>query len=197
MNAPEQNRNNRATSVITGVGRGSYVKVFEAELNELNGQMEHSLSFLIPKTDTTTISNLKAAAKAALEAKWPDASKRPPNLKNPLRDGDAEKADDPAYVGHFWINVKSKNKPGVVNNNLQPVIDPRDFISGDYCRISVNAFAYDKKGNRGVAFGLNNVQVVRKGEPLAGGRRAEDDFSAFKDTAADPESDQSDDNPWD
>lgn len=195
MNKPQN-----ATTVITGVGRGSYVSVFEPRLNELSGKEEFSMSFLIPKSDTKTISALNAAAKAAADARWPDPKKRPP-LRNPLRDGDTDptKAGDPAYAGHFWINVKTKNRPGVVNSDLQAVIDPRDFVSGDYCRISVNAYAYDQKGNRGVSFGLNNVQVVRKGEPLSGSSsRAEDEFSVFKDTTADtPEtSTAGDDDLW-
>jgi len=188
MNATAQKKEASDTSVVTGQGRGSYVSIFTPRLNELSGKEEYSMSFLIPKDDKDTIRNLNDAVEAATAAKWPDTGKRPPNLRHPLRDGDAEKPNDPAYDGCYWINVKTKNMPGIVDAKVQPVIDARDFVSGDYCRVSVNAYAYDQKGNRGVAFGLNNVQVTGKGEPLSGvGRRAEDEFSAIKDTSdADP-----------
>lgn len=177
-----QKPNRPSTQVVTGVGRGSYVKVFEAERNELSGKLEYSMAFLIPKSDTETISALKRAAKLAADAKWPEGAKRPRNLRNPLRDGDEERPDDVAYAGHYWINVKSqKQRPGIVDANMQPVIDPGAFVSGDYCRISVNAYAYEAKGNTGVAFGLNNIQVVYKGEPLGGSAPPpENDFGVFE-----------------
>ncbi|MDA5441330.1 ssDNA-binding protein, partial [Staphylococcus aureus] len=31
-------------------------------------------------------------------------------------------------------------------------------------------------GNKGIAVGLNNIQLVEKGEPLGGASAAEDDF---------------------
>lgn len=194
MSKAAANTNRSATQVKTGVGRASYVNVFTPRLNDLSGNEEYSMSFLIPKTDTATLTALRVAARAAVEAKWPDENRRPKNLRSPFRDGDVEKADDPSYVGHVWINVKSGDRPGVVDARVQPVIDPREFVSGDYCRISVNASAYDKKGNRGVSFWLNNIQVVRKGEPLGGvRRRAEDDFDALpNEDGAQPAGDE----PW-
>lgn len=176
--------NQNPLQVVTGVGRGSYVTVFEPKINPLSGKTEHSMSFLIPKDDTDTINKLKRAAAAAAETKW--ASRRPANLRNPLRDGDEEKPDDEAYAGHYWINLKSKTRPGIVDKRMDPVTDPRDFVSGDYCRVSVSAYAYDQAGNRGVAFGLNNIQVIRKGEPLGGSAPPpEKDFTAFEDEADD------------
>lgn len=178
-----------STSLVTGVGRGSYVHVFEPRLNELSGAEEYSMAFLIPKTDSQTLAGLKAAIEAAANAKWPDG-KRPPNLRSPLRDGDTEKSDDPAYAGHYWINLKGRDKPGIVDAAVQPVLDSREFVSGDFCRVSVNAYGYDKKGNRGVAFGLRNIQVTAKGDPLSGGSRAEDDFSVVEQASLD------DADPW-
>lgn len=42
--------------------------------------------------------------------------------------------------------------------------------SGDYVRVSLNAFAYSNAGNNGVSLGLNNVLFVEEGESLGGGR---------------------------
>jgi len=44
---------------------------------------------------------------------------------------------------------------------------------------SLNAFAYDRAGNRGISLGLNNIQKLADGERLDGRLKAEDDFEAL------------------
>jgi hypothetical protein len=169
------------TKVITGKVRGSYVNVFRARRNDLSGQDEYSLVVLIPKTDKKTVDLIQGAIDTAKNKKW--AGRFPANFRDPMRDGDEMDSPNEAYSGHYYINTKSKQRPGVVDADRQEIIDPNDFISGDYCRVSMNAYAYDQKGNRGVAFGLNNVQVLEKGEPLTSRARAEDDFADSEDDA--------------
>jgi hypothetical protein len=79
--------------------------------------------------------------------------------------------------GHYVLNASSKNKPGVVDAALQPIIEPTEFYSGCYGRASLNFFAYNQAGNRGIGCGLNNLQKLADGEPLGGKSRPEDDFS--------------------
>ena len=126
-----------------------------------------------------TVAKLKGAMDTAIFNKW--GNKPPASIKKPIHDGDGEKPNGGEYgpecAGCWVLNLRTKDKPGVVDINVQDVIDPDEFVSGDYCRLSINAFAYDTKGNRGVSFGLNNVQVSRKGETLSGRARAEDDFN--------------------
>jgi hypothetical protein len=173
-----------STKVITGEVRASYVNVFAPRLNELSDKLEYSMMILIPKTDQVTIDKIRAACKVAAHKKW--GAKIDVRLRNPLRDG-----DDPAalpqggsnipstYAGHYFANIKSPTKPGIVNAQLHAVTDDKEFVSGDYCRVSLNAYAYANKVNNGVSLGLVNIQVLRKGEPLGSMSRAEDDFAAF------------------
>jgi hypothetical protein len=112
---------------------------------------------------------LKAAAKEALVAKFGD--KVPKNIRNPLRDGDTETKGDGSplgkeYQGHFFCNVKALTKPGAVDTHGNDLLGSDDIVSGDYIRVSLNAYAYSQAGNNGVSFGLNNILLVRKGEPL-------------------------------
>ena len=51
--------------------------------------------------------------------------------------------------------------------------------SGDYGRVSVNMDGFDTAGNRGVAAGLNNVQLLERGESLGGRTDAATDFAEF------------------
>lgn len=171
------------TKVITGKVRASYVNVFRPRQNNLSGTEEYSMMIIIPKDDEKTVDALKAAIKEAAQSKWP---KPPKGLRSPLRDADAEaeaEGEDaaPHLVGCYFMNVKSKQKPQVVDRQRYEITEPSAFQSGDYCRVSLGAFAYDVNGNRGVSFGLNNVQVLAKGEPLGGGQaRARDEFDDWE-----------------
>lgn len=171
------------TKVVTGKARGSYVNVFRPRMNDMSGKEEYSMSLLIPKSDDKTIGKINDAVKEAAAKKFGD--KIPAKFRHPLRDGDEERPEDAAYKNHYFLNVKSQQKPGIVDKNRQEVIDSGDFISGDYCRVSMNAYSYDVSGNRGCAFGLGNVQVIAKGEPLTSQARAEDDFGDWGDDDGD------------
>ena len=168
---------------VTGKGRFSYLNWATAKVNEMSGKEEFSTEFLIPKSDTNTITGLKAAMKSALDKKW--NGKYPANLRNPLRDGDTETKQDGSslgeqYKGHYFIRCKSNEKPGTVDMNGQPIMAANDFVSGDYGRVSVTAYAYSQAGNNGVAFWLNNIQMLAKGEPLGSKASALDDFGIVK-----------------
>lgn len=171
-----------ATKVITGKVRASFVNLFTPKsIND--SDPKYSVSLIIPKTDTETIGRIKAAIEEAkqvgAEKKW--GGKVPPNLKIPLKDGDVERPDDPAYVNSYFINATSKEKPGVVDRRRMPITDPTAVYSGCYVRASVNFFPYDAKVNRGISAGLANVQFWCDGEPLTGRVRAEDEFDNLDD----------------
>ena len=162
-----------STRAVTGKVRFSYCHVASARRNEMNGKDEFSTQILIPKSDADTVAALKSAAKQALTTKWGD--KIPKNVRNPLRDGDTETKSDgsplgPEYEGHWFATVKSSQRPGIIDAQGHELLGAQDVGSGDYGRVSVNAYAYDAAGNKGVAFGLNNVQLLERGEPLGGGR---------------------------
>jgi hypothetical protein len=53
--------------------------------------------------------------------------------------------------------------------------------SGVYARVSINFYAFNSNGNKGIACGLGNIQKVRDGEPLGGKSKAEDDFDELPD----------------
>lgn len=174
-----------STKVVTGVVRLSFVHLLEPS-EDLNGNMKYSAMVLIPKKDKDTIDKIHAAEKAALEAAIPTKfnGTKPKNLKRVFRDADEELDLDkyPEAEGHMFMNVSNKTKPGLVDENVQPVMDPGAVYSGVYARVSVNAFAYNAQGSKGLSFGLNNVMVLGYGEPLGGvGASAESDFADFAD----------------
>ena len=174
------------TRVVTGRVRLSYVHIFESFSNNPEDDPKFSCTILIPKGDTVTLGKIQAAQKAAAEngKSTKFDGKIPANLNSTLHDGD-EEADlerNPEYAGHFYMAMSSKTRPGVVDADLNAVLDPTAVYSGCYARVSINAFPYNAKGKKGVSFGLNNVQLVADGPPLGGRTRAEDDFADTSDS---------------
>ena len=174
---------NNPMKVITGPDtRWSYANVWEAK--SINGGTpKFSVSLIIPKSDTRTVAKIKAAIEAAYhegEARLKGNGKTIPPLstiKTPLRDGDIERPDDSAYTNSYFINANSATAPGVVDAERNVIITRSEVYSGVYGRASINFYAFNSNGNRGIACGLNNLQKVHDGEPLGGKSRAEDDFS--------------------
>jgi hypothetical protein len=175
------------TKVITGVNtRWSYVNAWEPK--SINGGApKYSVSLIIPKSDTKTIEKIQAAIQAAYEegqGKLKGNGKSVPALsvlKTPLRDGDAERPDDEAYADSYFVNANSGTAPGIVDADRNPIIDRSEVYSGVYGRASINFYAFNSNGNKGIACGLNNLQKIRDGEPLGGKTRAEDDFATEDD----------------
>lgn len=175
--------NMNPTKVITGPNtRMSYANVWEPK--GINGsEPKYSVSLIIPKSDKETINKIKKAIQAAYKegaSKLRGKGNVLPTLDqihNPLRDGDVDKADDEAYKNAMFVNAKNSTRPGIVDVNLNRIIDPSEFYSGCYGRASITFYAYNRNGNRGIACSLNNLQKVADGEPLGGKSRAEDDFA--------------------
>ena len=172
------------TKVITGpTTRWSYANVWDPK--SINGGApKYSVSLIIPKSDTRTVEKVKAAIQSAYEegqSKLKGNGKTVPALsilKTPLRDGDLERPDDEAYHNCYFINANSATAPGIVDADRNPILERSEVYSGVYGRASINLYAFNSNGNKGIACGLNNLQKISDGEPLGGKSRAEDDFSS-------------------
>ena len=177
------NKNVSPTKVVIPC-RISFANIWEPK--SINGSEEkYSVSCIIPKADKKTLAKIEKAVEAAKQAgkekKW--SGKIPPNLKLPLRDGDIDRPDDEAYANAMFINATSKDAPQIVDRKVDPILDPMDCGSGDYCNVSVNFYAFNANGNRGVAAGLGNIQLIKHGERLAGKASASSDFTEVEDDA--------------
>lgn len=170
------------TKVVTGIVRLSYAHVWEP--NSINGGTpKYSVSLIIPKSDTKTIDAINAAVDAAIEEGIAKFGGKKPNkaaIKLPLRDGDVER-DDEAYKNCYFINANSTTPPQIVDTSVQPILDRNEMYSGCYAKVSINLFAFNSNGNRGIACGLGNIQKIKDGEPLGGKSSATDDFATEAD----------------
>jgi hypothetical protein len=175
-----------STKVVTGKVRFSFVNVFEPRAFGDGQTPKYSVMLLIPKSDVGTIERCKraidAAAQKGLSTKF--GGKLPPILKTTLKDADKDMDQDGVVfkdkwdytAGHYIINVSSKNAPQIVDAECNPIINPNEFYSGCYGRASINFYAYNNNGNKGISAGLNNLQKLEDGESLGSFSTPEEDF---------------------
>ena len=166
------------TSIRIGEVRFSFPRVFTPGSVDDNSPKKYSCSILIPKSNTEAIKLIEEATAAAVkrgaEKYW--SGKAPANLKKPLRDGDFDREDDPAYEGMWFLNASNPRKPGVqvLEDGMRYDAIEDDFYAGCYGAVTLDFYPYNKNGNRGVAVSLGNLIKLRDGERLSGGGESVD-----------------------
>lgn len=172
-------------NIITPRARLSFPNLFTARVNDQSDDKtpKFSCTLLFDEAARATPEwkAMQAAAAEAAVEKFGDKAKTL-KLRSPFRDGSEKTLE--GYEGTVFINCSSKMKPGVIGPNKAPITDEMDIYPGCFVRVSLSAYGYDAKGNKGVSFGLRNVQKVGDGESLGGRSRAEDDFDAVEESAA-------------
>lgn len=173
--------------VLTGEVRLSYVNLVTPRPPKDNpqGTPKYSVTLLIPKTDTTTLTDIRnsilAAAEAATPGPWKGFRLPDDRLFSILHDGDgvnnSGKPYGPECKGHWVLSANTTQKPDVVDqSNINVSLAPTDIYSGMYGRVTVRFYGTDKGGNK-MCCGLGNVMKTRDGEPLSGGASAASDFA--------------------
>ena len=174
---------NIPTKVLTGEVRLSYANLITPRASQQGGEPKYSVTLLIPKSDQATIADINASIQAAyndgVTKKWGGAHPQPKVI---VHDGDGLRPSGLPFgdecKGHWVLTASTKNKPQVVGiDNINCELAPQDIYSGMYARVTINFFAYDTAGSKGVGCGLGNVLKTRDGEPLAGGASAATDFA--------------------
>lgn len=159
---------------------GSYVYVTKPRENNDGSEAKYSMQIIVPK-DSPAVAKIQEAVKKVAVEKFGERVKLG-SLKLPLRDGDAER-EGKEYENCYFFNASSSRKPGIVNRHNE-IADPDDIeeycYSGATFHVSVNFFAYDFNGTKGVGAGLNNIMLRKKTPRLDGTASAEDEFAQFK-----------------
>jgi hypothetical protein len=93
------------------------------------------------------------------------------SIRSPFRDCDEKENFPDGY--ETFISAWSNEKPGVVDNQREDILDSGDVWAGQWARFAVAPFSYENSGNRGVSFYLHHVQIVRsEGLKRLDGRKA-------------------------
>lgn len=159
--------------------RFSYVNLETAKCAPGSTEAKFGMSVIIPKSNKKTLKLIEAAIEAAIEVGKEKHGKSFKAKKLPLRDGDVEREDE-AYANSFFLNANSKNRPGMVDKKVQPILDLKEIKSGDWGNVSLNFYPFNVNGNSGIAVGLNHVQKVKDGEPLGSQTNAADEFDEIE-----------------
>ena len=179
----------------------SFPRLYKPEAFKEGDTAYYSASLIFTKEaqQTDAFTALKEAAYDAAVERWGDEAV--PILqaaKHSTFRTDGEKKGYPE--GSVYINVKSKQPPGVVSQVPDPETgramriteemaetmgSPYEMYPGAHVLTTVNAWAYDQYGNKGVSFWLQNMQKVGEGDRLAGGIPADEEFEADEEAAAD------------
>lgn len=172
------------TKGISPIGRASYVHIFQPQVDKKDpNKKTYSITLLFDKTADLT--EMKAAAAAARNERWPNKA---PSLRSPFRDGDEvdgegkrKKGDEYEGMTYVTFRAKEDRKPGVVGPDALRAEQKDGLLyAGCHAKVSFSAYGYEVDGNAGISFGLNNVQVVRGGERFDGRKEAEDEFEAVE-----------------
>lgn len=170
-------------ALTTGKVRLSFCHVWEPYASQSGGEAKYSTTILIPKSDVATLNaiyaEMETVKQSGVSSVW--GGTLPPIVKIPLYDGDGVRPSSGEPFGsecrgHMVITASSKTQPQIVDLNIQPVLNRADVYSGCYARVNINFFAYSQSGNKGIGCGLNCIQKVEDGEPLAGGVSAQEAF---------------------
>ena len=60
-----------------------------------------------------------------------------------------------------FFNCWSKVRPGIVDTGRNHILDANEVWAGQYVRFSLNPFAWEHTGKKGVSLGLNHVQIIK------------------------------------
>lgn len=164
----------KPTQVTTNEVRVSYEHLVKPYANQPGAEEKFSATLLIPKADAATKQRIDAAVQAAMQeglaSKW--GGVRPTQPAIPIYDGDGVRPNGeqfgPECKGHWVMTASSRQRPEVVNLNIEPIIDATEIYSGMYAKVNLNFFAYFSAGKKGIGCGLGPVQKTRDGEPLGG-----------------------------
>jgi hypothetical protein len=173
-----------AENIITPEFRAAFISVHKATSQKnadgTTSKPKFSIRAVFPAD--ADLKQMKGEAQDAAEGKW-GAGKVPKTMRSPFR-LNAELDKPVPGIPDDWIvmtfSANEDRRPGVVDASLQDIIDPTQVYNGAWFRAQVRAFAYENAGNKGVSFGLQNVQKLRDGDPLGGANQpAAKVFEAF------------------
>lgn len=178
---------------MTPVGVLYFPALFEPKVNKENPTQGARYSCVLLFDSNGVASSaymaLRQAVKEAIAEKFGDVKAADQQflrgLRSPFRPA-SEKTYDGFANGEVFVSAWSRGSdpaPGVVDLKGHRILTPGDVFGGQYARATIRPFAYENSGNKGVAFGLEHVQIVKADMPRLDGRRSAED--TFKGSGSD------------
>lgn len=171
--------------------RFSYCNLFQPQTRPGQAVAKFGVTNLVPKDNAAAKAIIDQAVAQAIEKGistcWNGV--RPPKIEICVHDGDGPRPSDGQPFGEeckgCWVfTATSKDKPIVVDAQVQDIIDPTQVYSGTWGNVSVSFYPYNNNGRKGIGCGLNGVQKVRDGDPLGHRVTAQEAFQPVAQTPA-------------
>lgn len=150
--------------------RMSFPHLLKARTIDKNSEPKFSVVMLFP--EDADLKEMKKVAKQAAKEKFSKATK---GVEMPFKD-QGEKDLEGYEPGCICVTASTEQKPGIVDEDVNDVIDPGEIYPGRWAKATVNAFAWTFGKKKGVSFGLRNIQLLDHDDNLAGGASAASDF---------------------
>jgi len=159
--------------------RLSFPSLFKTEIYAGEDTEKYAATFLIPKSDTKTVTAIEQACKQALVEKYGEG-KVPKGFKMPLVDGDDKEYQ--GYADHVCIKANTKKRPTLVNRDKTPIVEEDGILYGGcYVNASIDVWVMDNSYGKKVLASLNAIQFVKDGEAFGNKSDALDDFEDLDD----------------
>jgi len=160
--------------LMTPKFRVSFPKLFKAE--EYGGsEPKYSVNMMFPPD--TDLKELKTKAKKAAKEFFKGKVKKS-YFEYTWRKGSEIEAEwIEGFEDWTFIRAKSTYKPGIVDEDLEEIIDPSEAYPGRWARATISLFSYDKAGSKGVGVFLENIQLLDHDDRFDGRSSASSDFS--------------------
>lgn len=184
MATTKRKKNRDLCRVTTPMFRVSYPHVFKAQAPKDTDKKKFSITMLFPKDSDMT--GIKEAIKQAkIAAFGPDKTEWPEGLQSPVQDGDGPQFVDEdgnrkeGYKGCWVIKATSNEdqKPTVVDQNVEPIVNQSDFYPGCYAIAHLLATDWEYMKKKGVMFILDHVQKAKDGKAFGGKKPVDQVFS--------------------
>ena len=191
-------RMSKAGNIILPKARMGFPALLEPKEGQNGGKPKYSAVFLVPASADITL--LKKAVKDLFLAKYGDEQSIPDKVFNPLKQRARDKRSAETGNRYFpedlddWyaLTASSTQAPGVIGPDGKNVTESNQVYSGRWACASVRPFWFEARDpknpkvilNRGVSFGLQNVQLLDNDEQWGATRaKAEDEFEPVESAA--------------
>lgn len=181
-----QQKGPNMAALMTPIGMISFPHLFTPRSAGPGQEPAYSCSILFTPAaqQSGEYAEMRKAAFLAGATKWGEQKMKDPAFTRALR-LPFRPAGEKKYQGYedgmTYIQARTKDQPGVVDARNQVITVPGDVWPGQLGRLFVNAFAYDRNGNRGISFALNHVQITKQKMPRLDGRvSATDAFPTYE-----------------
>ena len=165
---PQTNKASQKKAEAVLPARLDFVHVFEPWAFRENERPKYSVTLIISKNDTDTIRKVhNALAQAYENGKSTLQNAEMKDIRSPLRDGDAERPNNPVYRNCWFINATNNgifSVPQVCDRDKNFITDRKQLYSGVWGRVHVSFKAYssgDSPSQKGIGCYFNAIQKTK------------------------------------